>query len=97
MSEKKKKTLYLPDWVVDFLDAEGERYDGPGVVAAAAINAFCTATDAQKSSILQGFRQAEIEHVYPSKPTVDEVVRITQDIARARKARPAKRTRGKTT
>ncbi len=31
--KKTNKNLYLPDWVIDSLDAEGEKYGGPGAVA----------------------------------------------------------------
>lgn len=41
MKNKTKKNLYLPNWIIQILDAEGKRYDGPGVVAAAAVYFFC--------------------------------------------------------
>ncbi|HUS74330.1 MAG TPA: hypothetical protein VMY06_14825 [Sedimentisphaerales bacterium] len=34
MLKKVRKTLYLPAFVAQLLDKEGEIYDGPGVVAA---------------------------------------------------------------
>ena len=70
MSEKIRKTLYLPDWIAEKLDAEGPRYDGPGVVAATAIHAFCKASDAEKKAMLKSFRQSEIDHAYSAESIV---------------------------
>jgi len=33
MNVKIKNTLYIPDWIAEILDAEGEKYEGPGTVA----------------------------------------------------------------
>lgn len=41
MTKKIKKTLYLPEWLVEILDREAELYDGSGTVASTAIYALC--------------------------------------------------------
>ena len=45
MNEKKakkiNKNLFLPVWIIELLDKEGERLEGPGEVAATAIFTFC--------------------------------------------------------
>jgi hypothetical protein len=64
MSEKIKKTLYMPDWTVELLDKEGEKYDGPGVVVSAAILAFCTKPEDERVKILKEYRAEEIVHAY---------------------------------
>ena len=65
--EKNKKTLYLPQWLISLLDAEGERIDGPGVVVGAAVFAFCEAAPEEKAKLLERFRQVEIQHAYQLK------------------------------
>ena len=60
MTEKIRKTLYLPDWIVEKLDSEGEKYDGPGVFAAAAIWMFCKLPDNEKVKCYEDFRKKEI-------------------------------------
>lgn len=72
MTEKKRKTLYLPGFVCEELDVEGEKYDGPGVVASAAINAFCAMSDDKKKLALQNYRTKEIELAYADE--VDQIV-----------------------
>lgn len=69
MSKKVRKTLYLPEWITEVLDNEGEKYDGPGVVAAAAINAFDEMDKKNKKSKLKSFRDKEIEIAYGSNET----------------------------
>jgi hypothetical protein len=69
MAEKIRKTLYLPVWVCDLIDREGNIYDGPGVVAAAAIHYFAGLSVAQKKRVMEAYRRAEIENAY-----ADEVV-----------------------
>lgn len=64
MQEKIKKTLYIPPWTGRLLDDEGERYDGPGVVAAAAIYNFCTLDHDAQIAALEAFRSQEIKLVY---------------------------------
>ena len=56
--------MFLPDWVVALLDAEGKFYDGPGVVASAAIAAFCSMDKAGKIAALKRFREVEIKAAY---------------------------------
>lgn len=64
MSEKIRKTLYLPQWLVEILDSEGEIYDGPGVVAAASIHNFSKMKKKNKISVLENFRSHEIQKAY---------------------------------
>lgn len=64
MNNKIRKTLYLPNWLADILDSEGEAYDGPGVVAAASIHSFSKMNKKNKISTLQNFRSKEIEVAY---------------------------------
>ena len=64
MNKKFRKTLYLPQWLGDILDAEGESYDGPGVVAAAAIYYFSTRKTKEKVNMLRDFRAHEILSAY---------------------------------
>ncbi len=75
MAEEKQgklnKNLYLPVWIIEMLDVEGDRYGGPGVVAATAINAFCKANNTQKRTMLRTFRQAEIDRIYNADNIVD--------------------------
>lgn len=78
MNEKNKKTLYLPDWVIGLLDKEGVKYDGPGVVAAASINAFCKLSSQEKIRVLQEFRKSEISLAYRSS---DEIATEIVDAA----------------
>jgi hypothetical protein len=80
VNEKIRKTLYLPKWIADFLDSEGQKYDGPGIVAASALLAFSKLPSKDKIGALKSFREAEIEKVYGEieikKPnTIREVLR----------------------
>lgn len=60
MAKKIKKTLYIPDWIADLVDTEGEKYDGPGVVTAAAIWMFGKLPDKDKAKCYEDFRKEEI-------------------------------------
>jgi len=62
--KKSRKTLYLADFVIDLLDKEGALYDGPGVVAAAAIYQFSNLTQKGKVDSMNAFRNAEINLAY---------------------------------
>ena len=72
MNEKVKKTLYLPDWVADLLDREGQKYDGPGVVAASAITSFCLMSDPDKVKTIQDYRSKEVERAYLDTQSIVE-------------------------
>jgi len=52
MRKKYKKNLFLPAWLIDILDSEGELYDGPGTVAAASIYHFSQCKKTEKVNIL---------------------------------------------
>jgi len=64
MPEKVRKTLYLPDWVVEYLDAEGNISDGPGLIAAAAIYHFCIKSHQIKKKMLKDYINHAIEVTY---------------------------------
>lgn len=64
MTEKIRKTIYIPAWIAEELDAEGDRYDGPGVVVAASIQAFCNLSEQQKIKAIQDYRNVEVEKAY---------------------------------
>ncbi len=72
MAKKSKKTLFLPDFVIEELDVEGEIYGGPGAVSAAAIYHFCHSDNREKGRILLSFRESEIRAAYADE--VDEMV-----------------------
>ena len=74
MAEKIKKSLYVPDWIVEVLDREGENYDGPGVVAATSIHSFCSMPEKAKKEALKKYRAKECK----SKHT------LNKDISRLR-------------
>ena len=67
--DKGNKNLYLWTWVARLLDAEGEDYDGPGVVAGAAIYHFSQQTIGRKKKILQQYRNEEVKRAYDDKDT----------------------------
>jgi hypothetical protein len=90
MTEKIRKTLYLPDWVCEILDREGEAYDGPGVVAAAAITAFCEMQPDSKVEKLERYRSREIKAAYSAEAIVDDAEVDTSEKKRSRHHRPAK-------
>lgn len=69
MSEKIRKTLYLPGWIAQLLDNEGNRTDGPGFIAAAALFNFCNSTNKGKKEILNRYKTAEIERDYSEDNT----------------------------
>lgn len=83
MVEKIKKCLYLPDWVADLLDKEGETYEGPGVVASAAITAFCGLKKNEKMKIIQNYRTEEVKRAYLDSK--DVVENAAQDESASRK------------
>jgi len=64
MTEKIKKTLYIPSWIAEWLDSEGAKHDGPGVVVSAAIYAFCKQAPGQRVTILQSYRNEEVVRDY---------------------------------
>lgn len=68
MREKKekkvKKTVYLATWLVDMLDYEGERCNGPGEVVGAAVLGFILASDAVKTEMLVRLREFEARDEY---------------------------------
>jgi hypothetical protein len=64
MTVKIRKTLYLPNWIVESLDKEGEKLDGPGEFASAAIYCLCNMTNRAKKEALNLYKSAEIERAY---------------------------------
>jgi hypothetical protein len=68
MGQKKdKKTLYLPDWLIELIDREGDRYGGAGILAGAAIWNFCRIPESERVKILQEYRIKEIQEAYGMK------------------------------
>lgn len=64
MGKKIRKTLYIPDWIANTLDEEGEKHDGPGVVVSAAIYAFCRLSPDRRISAIQEYRNEEVVKDY---------------------------------
>lgn len=81
MQEKIKKTLYIPPWIGQLLDTEGERYDGPGVVAAAAIYGFCALDHDAQIAALAAFREREIKEVYAQNNDEAAAVALFEEVA----------------
>ena len=103
MTEKIKKTLYLPEWIVELLIAEEDSSGGQGIAAAAAIYDFCRKERLSKKKILQEFAVQDIESTYgcagsPNPPaTRHEAAETARQIVqratqKARKAGPRKKT-----
>lgn len=90
MSEKIRKTLYLPDWIANLLDKEGAKYDGPGVVASSAIMAFCLMKDSEKVKVIQSYRNKEVEKAYFDTQAIVE--NAAQDEEAGKKRNRQKRT-----
>jgi len=62
---KKKKTLSLPVWICDLLDAEGEMLGGhPGLATAAAALMFAEAPPAVKAEYLRRIHEREVADAY---------------------------------
>ncbi len=78
MGKKTNKTLYLPDWVIELLDDEGDSFGGPGVIAAASIFDFCRKKIDAKKRILKDYYSDAVETTYGCAGTVD-VSRSTDD------------------
>ena len=104
MTEKIKKTLYLPQWIVELLLSEEDASGGQGIAAAAAIYDFCRKDHSSKKKILQEFAVWDIESTYgcagsPNAP--DFAARAAKNVVseaaqKARKGLPGKAKRGKT-
>ena len=63
-SEKTKKNLFLPTWVCEVLDKEGERVGGPGLIAGAAIMAFCSSSPKDRAEMIEKYHKREISEAY---------------------------------
>jgi len=73
MNEKIRKTLYVPIWIGEMLDADGELYGGPGVIVSAAILKFYNLDGKQKKEVLREYRNREItESPFPDAKAVVE-------------------------
>jgi len=64
MNEKKRKTLYVPVWIDEFLDAEGKIYEGPGTVVATAIFCFKNMPPKAKIKAIQDYKVTEVSLSY---------------------------------
>ena len=60
-SQKIGKNFALPRWVIELLEIEASRYDGPGVVSAAAIYLFHRLSDEDQAEALQAYHARQIE------------------------------------
>jgi len=72
-TEKIKKGIFLPKWVSDILDQEGELYDGTSVVCSAMVFYFSQCTKEQKAQIMQQYRLREVMEAYDLKNISPEV------------------------
>ncbi|MCK9243652.1 MAG: hypothetical protein WC877_03300 [Dehalococcoidales bacterium] len=63
-NEKSNKNLYLPNWIIEKMDAEAGRYGGPGVMTATAINLLCNLSNEKKIEALKAYRQEEINKLF---------------------------------
>jgi len=86
MSEKLRKTLYLPPWINEILDFEGNKYDGPGVVAAAAIHHFSIQNIKDKKAMLKEYRSKEIEIAYKDESAAAQILAEPEYSGRAHKS-----------
>ena len=64
MVKKERKTRCFRDWIVAYLYSEGQIYDGPGKVAAAAIYDFYRKTYEEKKHALKAYADCAIELAY---------------------------------
>jgi len=87
-NEKIKKSLYLPAWIVEMLNSEGEIYDGPGVVTGAAILALCDSPQDEKTKIIQRYREKEVSEAYQLSPA-EQATRDVKEALAAKKRKSA--------
>jgi hypothetical protein len=87
MEQKERKTLYLPQWIIQMLDNEGSAFKGPGLVASAAIWDFCSKTDDAKIAIYKKYGAHNVETTYGCAGEVDVSVPVKP--VRSRKAAQA--------
>lgn len=85
-SQKSNKNLFLPTWIIELLDREGDKMDGPGFVAAAAIYNFCNMTTDAKKEALSSYKDAEIERAY----AVDDEQAAAQSVGEEQKYKQKK-------
>lgn len=64
-SIKINKNLFIPQWIAELLDLEGERCEGPGGIAAVAIYTFCKMADKDKNTAIKQYKAKEIDYIYP--------------------------------
>jgi len=86
MRKKSNKTLYLPPWIIEVLDFEGDKYDGPGVVAAAAIHNFSIQKIKEKKAMLKEYMSKEIEIAYNDESAAAQILAEPGYSGRARKS-----------
>jgi len=78
MQKKKRKTLYLPDWLIELLDAEDDAGAKPHKVAGAAILDFCSKDPHEKLKLLKRFAEYDLDATYGCAGSVE----LTNDAAR---------------
>ncbi len=94
MNEKVKKSFYIPQWVCDQLESEGEQYGGPGVVVAAAIAMFCSRSKEEKAGVLKAYREEEIDRSYEDADEDDPQKKWIREFIQDRiAAKPSKKER----
>jgi hypothetical protein len=64
MSNKIRKTLYLPPWINDYIDAEGKHSDGLNTLVGASIWAYAKLTSKEKLAVLKAYKEIEIEKIF---------------------------------
>ncbi len=94
VNKKVRKTFYIPQWVCDQLEGEGEQYGGPGVVVAAAIAMFCCRSKEEKAGVLKAYREQEIDRSYEDENEDDPQKKWIRDFIQDRiAANPSKNER----
>ncbi len=61
---KTRKTLYLPQWLVDLLDAEADRVDGPGKIVSASTLHFLESAESERIDMITRFRAKDLIVAY---------------------------------
>lgn len=78
MGKKSNKNLYLPDWIIEWLDNNGAKFGGPGDTASTAIMAFMGMDDQTQVACFSKFKskqamsQIALQDDEDSKGSVEE-------------------------
>ena len=96
---KEKKSFYLPSWIVAWLDEEGERVGGPGLVTGASLLAFREASPEQRLDMIRRFQECELRKAYdlespsPPDPTLEKLKKRTRNAAEGARGKKPKTNR----